>query len=501
VTELPYVKRSSRRMFLRGATAATAIPFLPSLVSDAEAQVHSYERVVFVAWSHGVYAPLFQPSVPGFSDTSEARVRTASMRDATQGLYWGNELDGLEDKCSFLLGVGQIGAWGHQSSVAFTASERGPDERYRVTATHPISIDNVLARSSAVYPTAPEVDVLRLSMGNNDGTHSFVDRNWVPCVDAEVAYAQLFDGGTSAPSEPAGPTPQQLAARRRLNVVERTLAQYRGVLASGRLSAADRMRLEQSMTHYASLEASLRARVEGGETRAPTSACEPFTLSGSDDSDAKMRDHARLFAQAFACTGTRIGYWKLSSSHADVDGAHQAASGANRRGDGLYTRIMQRNCRSVGTLLREMDGIVEGNGRTMLDNSLVVVTSDMSTSVIGEHPGVDAPFLIAGGLGGKLRMGEVIDYRDLDHRISTAHDHEWFAGPPHNELLISIMRAFGLEQSDWGGPGFGQYQCVRDETCTDDRPGRAQGDYVRYYHGVHADRRAPGAELPYFRVG
>ena len=282
-------------------------------------------------------------------------------------------------------------------------------------------------------------------------------------------------------------------------MVERSLEQYRTLRDSGRLSSEDRLILEGTMSRYAALQANLQARVDGFGM-APMIACAPTAVSGSDDSEAKMRDHVALFTQAFACNATRIGYWKLRSSHADVDGAHQANSGANQRADGLYTSIMRQNCRWVAELLRSMDSVLEGNGKTLLENSLVVVTSDMSTSVIGEHPGVDAPFLLAGGLGGKIRMGELIDYRDYAARMANSHDHEWYAGPPHNELLISIMKSMGLDSSDWGGAGFGQYACVRDGTCTDSGD-KAQRNYVRYYHSVHASRRGPGEELPYLRLG
>ncbi|MDQ3034546.1 MAG: DUF1552 domain-containing protein [Myxococcota bacterium] len=500
--------RASRRMFLKGiggglgaAAAATALPFLPSLTSRASADALGYDRVIFVVWSHGVHLPLWHPQVPGFREVGPS-IRAASMRDATMGLYMGDSFRGLEDKISILRGVGQVGAWGHQTSVALTASERGEDVRYRITSTAPESIDNVLARSSVVYPTRPAVDVLRLSMGSLDETHSYRDFNHVSAVSAEVAYAQLFGGGfpDDAPA-PTGPSDEERRARRRLVSLERSLAQYRTLRDSGRLSTIDRIALERTIDQYAALESSLRGRLDAlAMPPAATATCTEFALSGVDDSEQKMRDHVNLFTQGLACGATRVGYWRLRSSHADVDGAHQAHSSANREVDGLYTSIMRRNLRWTAELLRSMDGVVEANGRTLLDNSLVVVTSDMATSVIGEHPGVDAPFLLAGGLGGKIRMGEYIDYADPAARLTSSHGYEYYAGPPHNELLIGVMRAFGLDAAEWGGGGFGQYQCVRDRICTDTSPYVTQRKYVDYYRDVHSRIRSPGAELPYLRV-
>ena len=120
---------------------------------------------------------------------------------------------------------------------------------------------------------------------------------------------------------------------------------------------------------------------------------------------------------------------------------------------------MQRNLRHVARLMEAMDAIVEGNGQTMLDNSLVVVTSNMASSTVQNHAGPDAPVLLGGSLGGAFRMGEVIDYRDYDAEIArkatVAGDNSagrdiYFGGPPTNELMISIMSEFGLGRSEWG---------------------------------------------------
>ncbi|MEM9075128.1 MAG: DUF1552 domain-containing protein [Myxococcota bacterium] len=499
------VLKSSRRMFLRGlgaAGAATAIPFLPSFATSAEAQARSYDRVIFVAWSHGVYPPHWQPTAPGLSNTEHPRVRTARLRDTTLGFYMADYFRGLEDKMSILTGIGQVGAWGHQTSVAFTASERGEDNNYKITSTFPISVDNVLGRSAKVYASPPSVDVLRLSMGNLHETHSYADFNHIAAVSADVAHAQLFEGLDTEPM-PTGPSPAELRARRRLRVVQRSLVQYRRLRDSGRLSAADRRILESTMERYLALQTSLQSRVDAlaSGAMAPTACSEP-SLIGSDSSEEKMRDHINLFTQGMACGATRVGYWRLGSSHDSDQGAHVAGNDANRRADGLYTSIMRNNCRRIAELMRAMDAVEEGNGKTLLENSLIVVTSDMSTSVVGEHPGVDAPFLIAGGLGGKFRMGELIDYRDMEHLTRESHGHEFYSGPPHNELLISLMKGFGLDSSDWGdgGPGFGNYSCLREDRTCNDTSGGIQARYVEYYHRVHADRRSPGAELPYFRV-
>ena len=483
----------SRRKFLRSLGAATALPFLPSLVSDAEAQDHSYERVLFVAWSHGVHPRLWQPTTPGFRDVG-TRVRSASLSDATLGQYMNGLFDGLEGKMSIVRGLGMVGAWGHTLSM-LTGGERGPDQNNRVTSTQPTSIDNVLAQQ--IYRSTPAVDVLRLSTSGLGSTHSFIDHNWVAAVDSNTAFAQLFSEGFpgAEPAEPAGPSDAELALLRRRTVVQRSLNRYRHLRSSHRLSAADARRLDASVGQYASLLANLEARIaefERGMAPVDTNNCSSFSVTGSDDSEAMMREHVQLFTQGFACGSTRVGYWKLNSSHADTDGAHQASSNRNMNGDGIYSRTMRSNCRHIAELMRAFDSVEEANGRTMLDNTLIVACSDLASS-LNEHNGADAPFLLAGGLGGKFRMGEFIDYADYEHRVDGGHDFQLYGGPPHTELLTSILRAAGVESDE-----FGDNICT-DATC-EVRSFQPQGQLVRYFNDVHRSRRPASAELPYIRV-
>ncbi|MEM6956073.1 MAG: DUF1552 domain-containing protein [Myxococcota bacterium] len=483
--------RTTRRTLLKATPAAAALPFLPSLTSRSFGQAGSYDRFLFIAWSHGVWAPAWQPRVDGFRSVGEG-VQTASLAGASLGMYMADSLADFRSKMTIVRGVGLTNAREHQQAV-LTGSGRDTREN---TSVSPISVDNVLA--DHIYAAPPSVPVLRLSIGRPNGTHSFRDHRSIAAVSSDVAFAQLFSDGFPSGSEaPAGPSAEEQALRRRLRVVEGSLAQYRRLMP--RLGGEDRRRVEQTIERYDALARSLELRLDGGGAVAPASACRAFSVTGSDERAVRAREHVELFTQAFACGVSRVGYWKLGSSHSDTDGAHQAASDNNRAGTGLYSSLMRENCRFIADLLRSLDGVMEANGKTLLENTLVVVCSDMSTSVIGSHPGMDAPFLLAGGLGGRIRMGEFIDYADYDHLLARKDDHDWYAGPPHNELLIAIMRAAGLGPSEWGGPSFGHYPCEDGASCD------ADGDnpvntYRRYYRDVYARRTRPGTELPYLRV-
>ncbi len=101
--------------------------------------------------------------------------------------------------------------------------------------------------------------------------------------------------------------------------------------------------------------------------------------------------------------------------------------------------------RKLSQMLAKMDAIVEGNGKTMLDNSLVMYGKEMSSGFAHVVNDFQAAFF--GGLNGRVRTNQYIQMENGKPRS-------------YNQLLITIMQAFGLQPSAWevgGQTGFGQY--------------------------------------------
>ena len=85
----------------------------------------------------------------------------------------------------------------------------------------------------------------------------------------------------------------------------------------------------------------------------------------------------------------------------------------------------------IAEMAQKLDRIPEGNG-TMLDNTLIVYMSRAG----GDHHGgqADWPFLLVGGMAGKLRMGRYLEfpkYREGGHRTVA-------------NLYLSFMPAAGM---------------------------------------------------------
>ena len=93
-------------------------------------------------------------------------------------------------------------------------------------------------------------------------------------------------------------------------------------------------------------------------------------------------------------------------------------------------------------LLSRLDSYVEAGGRTLLDNSVVMYTNELSDG--RAHSFMDLPYVLAGSAGGYFKQGQ---YVLLGSAQNTGGDDNT---APHNRLLNTIVNAMGI-QSDWFG--------------------------------------------------
>jgi hypothetical protein len=106
--------------------------------------------------------------------------------------------------------------------------------------------------------------------------------------------------------------------------------------------------------------------------------------------------------------------------------------------DPMRAKLIDRDrwqMQQLASILEGLQSLTDANGTTLLDNTLVFQGSDVSRGNVHSHD--DMPHILAGGAGG-WRMGRLVR----------------FNGQNHNNLLVSILRAFGGTQSTWGDPAF-----------------------------------------------
>jgi Protein of unknown function (DUF1552) len=131
-----------------------------------------------------------------------------------------------------------------------------------------------------------------------------------------------------------------------------------------------------------------------------------------------LREHTRLMcdiiALGFQTDKTRVASLILARDLSslyypflDVRDAHHGAS-HNDTSDG-YERIARFHLSQLAYLAQKLDQMPEGEG-TVLDNSCLMFMSNMFSGT--KHDNKKVPIITAGGLGGALKTGRVLDYSD-----------------------------------------------------------------------------------------
>jgi hypothetical protein len=95
----------------------------------------------------------------------------------------------------------------------------------------------------------------------------------------------------------------------------------------------------------------------------------------------------------------------------------------------------------LARLLSRLESYVEADGKTVLDNSVILYSNELSDGK--GHSYLDLPYLLAGSCGGYFKQGM---YLMLGNPDNPSEDRV----APHNKLLNTMVNAMGI-QSDWFG--------------------------------------------------
>jgi hypothetical protein len=256
--------------------------------------------------------------------------------------------------------------------------------------------------------------------------------------DPITAHARLFTDGDPDP----GP-----AATLRRRVLARVRDRYSGVAAS--MSARDRLTFEAHSDLLRDLEDRLgKVAVDCGGPK----------LSGSREGDSEGVQYeadAEAFFQilraAFSCDLTRVASLQLTvlpnelcdapAGEVHNDFAHQVHQSDTARQ--VMINYGLAHARHVARLLDLFAQMPEGDG-TLLDHTTVVWVNEMGD---GAHDMRHWPTVIAGG--DAFRLGRYLYWARTRPIPVLGPDPEsdecCTLGVPHNRLLVTLCRQFGLE--------------------------------------------------------
>ena len=298
------------------------------------------------------------------------------------------------------------------------------------------SIDQVLADAFAGQTPFRSVELGIKGDGFNYTTGTKTIR--MPAIgDALTAYNKLvgsvMTGG--APAMPMGPS----EATRRLAIKKSALdfgVQDIKTL-QGRLGSIEKTRLDALITAFRNYELTLGASVTQPSTG---SGCQmrPAGPGGGLSTQALAKAQLDNAAMCLACGLTRVitVHWGGSQNGMGIDFTNPTTGdwhGTSHGTSAFNTAIHNWIAGDFAYLIKK---VREMGGQQLFDESLLVWTTQNGNS--NSHTETNTPFVLSGGMGGRLRTGRMLDA----------------GGQTQNNLYVSIANAMGVPMTTFGEPSW-----------------------------------------------
>jgi hypothetical protein len=257
------------------------------------------------------------------------------------------------------------------------------------------------------------------------------------------AFDRVFGGLTPTSNQPK--TPPELSRYRRPMTLDLVKGEYTKLL--GRLSAADRDKLTRHRDMVANLEqqAANFAKI----------SCNRPTRPGQDwgvTTQVAESVLTQLYPVAMACNLTQVALLDCAQLYAGDIGAPSTLNVHSDIAHDTFTEPKATwmenyyafHAQQFADMIAAFKAVPEGTG-TMLDNSLLLWMPELAN---GLHDLYKLMVVMAGGAGGSFRTGRYIKYQE--NNPSPKYGYNVRLGPPHSKLLVSILQAFGVNQSSIG---------------------------------------------------
>jgi hypothetical protein len=393
----------SRRTMLRGLGVTMALPWLESLPVWGNEGTASTPPRRFAALFMGNGISPNHWWAKGAGAEMELSKSLEPLKELRPRL---NVVSGLFNKAATGVGIhpGQTGNILSGASLQKGAVLRGG-----------VSMDQVLAQSVGQATAQPSL-VLGCEQpitGYHETNFSMAYSSHISWQDANspvpmevypsLAFDSLFDNQGS---------------KRTLSILDRVRDQ--AVTLNGRLSGADRAKLDEYLTSVREVEKRVdrtRAEQDKATAKARDKGKPVLALKRPDNGlPEDIREHMRLMcdiiALGFQTDKTRVATLLLCRDLSglfypflDVRTAHHPSSHDDQ--SDAYERITRYYVSQIAYLAGRLAAMPEGDS-TVLDNSCLLFISNLWSG--SSHNSSKVPILTVGGLGGALQTGRVLDY-------------------------------------------------------------------------------------------
>ncbi len=441
----------SRRKFLGGAAAVIGLPFFESLERRAHAQAAvAPMRFMAIYVPNGIHMPDWTPTTTGTGWTMPPILAP---------------LESLRSKIAVLSGLDHHMTaepadppGGHASGTESFLTMR----KVNNNANDPnrTSIDQVIAAMSPGVAGRPLPSLqLGLTVTNDGGSDGAPSTSFNECVawnkntplpnttSAQTAFDRIFAGFSPVASN----TDAAKRAALRTSVLDNVAAQTQALEA--KLNPADKIKADHYFTSIRALETRIQSLATGSGTCAMPAKPTVATTAPYKDRVPVMFELAAL---ALQCDVTRVMTFMVARSTSLEDFSfvtgkssphHTVSHHMNVKANlDALSLIGQWELTQVATFLKRIDGMIEANGKSVLDNMSVYFSSEISDG--NSHKKYDMPVLLAGNLGGKLKTGG-------NHFMYTAIPFPRpvlgpSGGPHTGKVLIALANAFGVPITTFG---------------------------------------------------
>lgn len=426
-------RETTRRTFLRGAGVTMALPWLESIaVRGAAASMVAAAPKRFAALFMGCGVNPDQWWAKGSGETMELGRCLEPLSPLRAKI---NVVNGLFNKHATGVGIhpGQTG-----NILSGAALKKGAELKGG------ISIDQMLARHIGEDTVQPS-----MVLGCEQPITGYHETNFSMAYSSHISWQSATSPVPMEvyPSLAFDSLFDNRGSKRNQSILDRVRDEATGL--SRRISAGDRAKLDEYLTSVREVERRvqpMRAEKATADDRAGDHGRPTLTMPRPDNGlPEDVREHMRLMcdliALGFQTDKTRIATLLLCRDISglfypflDVRSAHHPASHDDRSKS--YERVTQFYVGQLAYLASRLDAMPEGEG-TVLDNTCLMFTNSMWSG--SKHDASKLPVVLAGGLGGTLQTGRVLDYRDKgdDHRKLCS-------------MYLGIMDRMGVELDHFG---------------------------------------------------
>lgn len=414
-------KRMNRRTVLRGTSSALlALPCLDAMGASVAADEVPM-RMVCVGLNFGFVPQLFFPEETGPNyQLSERLLPLKKLRNDF------TIFSGLDHGVNGQGGHGGVHAY--LSGVLSKNSAGMPESN--------ISIDQKAAQLVGVQTRYPSMQLASGNDPNNMISWSASGVSNPPSSNVEAIYKLLFQ---KVDPRLQKTTQAKYAARTSILDLVKTDADY----LKRKVGVRDRAKLEQYFNSVREVEKRLTQSSQWLDKPKPVV---DYTLPTGANSRsfvdrvplyydlmslALQTDSTRVITLALADIGANFGGFKISRGYHQLTHHGKVPEYITE-----LSIIEQFHMEQLARFLKQLKAVEEPNGRTLLDNSMVLFGSGMGNA--SSHSNKNLPLILAGG---GFRHGEHKSYfKDEAKKKAT----------PAGNLFVSMLQRFGVETDQFG---------------------------------------------------